>query len=130
MAETSENAVKSNKSIVPAKYGAKYKGGGSGELAIFINGQVRTKDGFDYDAFFELCEKNNVEEFQVTKFRNLVASRVHGSQGRARMTLRNLLATIARKNGHLHGLDGEQHALNIPKPAVSGAAAKAKQEAA
>jgi hypothetical protein len=42
------------------------------------------------------------------------------------MTLRNMLATIARKNGKLVGLNDEETAISLPKPALSGAAAAAK----
>jgi fructose-specific component phosphotransferase system IIB-like protein len=46
------------------------------------------------------------------------------------MTLRNMLATPARKNGKLVGLNGEEVAIDLPKPALTGAAAKAKDAAA
>jgi hypothetical protein len=130
-AETSADSAK--KSIVPAKYAGKYKDGGSDALAEFINDQCSGKDGFEYPAFFLLCRNNiagNLTEEKIAHYEGLVAEKAHGSQGRARMTLRNMLATICRKQGHLIGLDGEQHEINIPKPAVSGAAAKAKQEQA
>ena len=45
------------------------------------------------------------------------------------MTLRNMLATIARKNGKLVGLNGEEVAINLPKPTLTGAAATAKAAA-
>lgn len=120
-----EAEAKTTKSIVP--HGWKSKGD---ELSKFVDKQSTGKDGFEYSAFFMLCRKNGVAEDQVKKYEDVVASKAHGGQGRAKMTLRNLLATIARKNGKLVGLDGEEVAINIPKPAVSGAAAKAKETAA
>jgi hypothetical protein len=45
------------------------------------------------------------------------------------MTLRNMLATIVRKDGKLTGINGEVVELSLPKPALSGAAAKAKADA-
>jgi len=46
------------------------------------------------------------------------------------MTLRNMLATIARKNGQLKALDEGLVEVELPKVALAGAAAKAKQETA
>jgi hypothetical protein len=46
------------------------------------------------------------------------------------MTLRNLLASIARKQGHLVDLNGQEHPLNVPKPPTTGAARKAQETAA
>lgn len=117
------------KSIVPAKYGNKYKNGGSDALATFINDQCSGKEGFEYPAFFTLCRKNGLDETKVAHYEGLVAEKAHGSQGRARMTLRNMLATIARKDGKLVGLDGNETAIDLPKPALTGAAAAAKEAA-
>lgn len=125
-----DGEVKERKSIVPAKYGNKYKNGGTDELAQFINAQATGKEGFEYPAFFDLCRKNGLPEEKVALYEGQVAAKAHGSQGRARMTLRNMLATIARKNGKLVGLNGDETAINIAKPAVSGAAAKAQEQAA
>lgn len=112
------------KSIVPSKYAGKYKGGGSDELAEFIKSQCTGKEGFEFPAFFTLCRKNGLAEEQVSKYESQVNDKVHGAAGRARMTLRNMLATIARKEGKLKGIDGKEHDVNVPKAAVSGAAAK------
>src|SRR5580765_2355176 len=90
---------KKPKSIVPAKYAGRYKGGGSDSLADFINEQCKGKDGFEYPAFFELCRLNGVSEEQIQKYQEQIAEKRHGSQGRTRMTLRNMLATVARNNG-------------------------------
>lgn len=121
---------KANKSIVPNKYGDKYKGGGSDALAEFINTQAKGKDGFEYPAFFQLCKLNGLDEAKVDHYAGQVAEKRHGAQGRARMTLRNMLATLVRKNGKLVGLDGTEHELSLPKPAVTGAAAKAQEASA
>lgn len=118
-------------SIVPSKYGNKYRNGGSDELATFINDQCKNKDGdFEYTAFFELCRKNGLPEEKVAHYQTQIADNRHGAPGRARMTLRNMLATIARKNGKLVGLNGAETPIDIPKPAVSGAAAKTAGQSA
>lgn len=117
------------KSIVPAKYGNKYKNGGSDALATFINDQCTNEKEFNYANFFALCRKNGLPEEKVAHYENLVAEKAHGSQGRARMTLRNMLATIARKEGKLVGLDGNEIEIDLPKPALTGAAAAAKEAA-
>lgn len=121
--------AKSTKSIVPSKYAGKYKDGGSDALAEFIKGQCVGKDGFEFSAFFELCRKNGIAKEKVDHYESLVTNKAHGAEGRARMTLRNMLATPARKNGKLVALDGTEVAIDLPKPAVSGAAAKAKENA-
>lgn len=131
MGENAEAATeKTVKSIVPSKYSGKYKGGGSDALAEFIKSQCTGKDGFEFTAFFTLCRQNGLPEDKVAHYEKQVADKLHGAPGRARMTLRNMLATIARKNGKLVGLGGEEHAIDLPKPAVSGAAAKAQEAAA
>lgn len=124
-----EAEVKERKSIVPSKYGNKYKNGGSDALAEFINKECTGKEGFEYGAFFTLCRKNGIAEDKVAHYEGQVAEKRHGAQGRARMTLRNMLATLARKNGKLVGLNGDETAIDLPKPAVSGAAAAAQAAA-
>lgn len=121
-----------SKSIVPAKYGKKYRDGGSDELAKFINDQCfdAEKKEIDFTKYFKLCRDNGLDEAKVKSYEDLVATGARGSQGRARMTLRNMLATPARKNGHLVGLDGKKHAVKLEERAPSGAAAKAKEGAA
>jgi hypothetical protein len=120
------------KSIVPAKYAGKYKDGGSDVLAKFINEQCKGADGFDYAKFFDLCRENGLPKDKVDHYEAQVASKKLGSQGRARMTLRNMLATIARKDAKLKDLDGDEVDLVLPKVALTGAAkaAKDKQETA
>ncbi len=128
-ADNGAASAKVSKSIVPAKYAGKYTKGGSDELAKFINGQSSDQSGFVFASFFELCKKNGIAADQVQKYADQVAAKQRGSEGRARMTLRNMLATIARKNGKLVGLDGKEVSINLPKAAVSGAAAKAQESA-
>jgi len=119
---------KETKSIVPKKYAGRYKNGGSDELAEFIKAQCNTKDGFDFPTFFDLCRKNGLAEDKVAHYEGQVADKRHGAQGRARMTLRNMLATIVRKDGKLIGIDGQETALSLPKPTLSGAAKAAKEK--
>lgn len=107
-------APKSSKSIVPAKYGTKYRGGGSGELADFINKQCSSDKGFVFADFFTLARKNGVDEAKVAHYEGMVNRKEHGAQGRARMTIRNMLAPIARKQGHLVGLNDKKVKLDIP----------------
>lgn len=132
-ASAAAGSADTKKSIVPTKYAGKYKGGGSDALAEFIKGQATGKEGFEFQAFFSLCRANiggTLTEEKIKHYEDLVASKAHGAEGRARMTLRNMLATIARKNGELVGLDGNKHAVEVAKPTVSGAAAKAQETAA
>jgi hypothetical protein len=120
---------KKTKSIVPARYANRYKNGGSDPLAEFIKAQCNTKEGFGFPAFFALCRKNGLPEDKVAHYEQQVADNRHGAQGRARMTLRNMLATIVRKDGKLTGNDDAVAELSLPKPVLSGAAAKAKENA-
>ena len=128
--DTGNGETKVKKSIVPAKYAGKYKDGGSDDLAKFINEQCRGKEGFDYAKFFTLCRENGLPEDKVAMYEGQVEAKRLGSQGRARMTLRNMLATIVRKEGQLRDIDGEAVDIELPKVALTGAAAKAKQETA
>jgi hypothetical protein len=126
-ATTTETATE-RKSIVPAGWKSK-----KDALSEFINEQSSGKEGFEYPAFFALCRKNaegSLTEEKIAHYEGLVASGAHGAQGRAKMTLRNMLATVARKNGSLIGLNDEKTALDLPKPTVAGAAAKAQEAAA
>jgi hypothetical protein len=114
--------VKTTKSIVPSKYSGRYKNGGEDPLALFIKEQCATPEGFNFGKFFDLCSKNGIADEKVDHYRNQVAEKRHGAEGRARMTLRNMLATLVRKNGKAIGLDGSEVAINLPKPALTGAA--------
>jgi hypothetical protein len=119
-------AETAKKSIVPTKYAGKYKGGGSDALATFIKAQCGEGDKFEFTAFFELCTKNGIDAAKVEHYKKLVEDKAHGAEGRARMTLRNMLATPARKNGKLIGLDGAEHEVVIAKAPLTGAAAAAQ----
>jgi hypothetical protein len=119
--------VKKTKSIVPSKYSGRYKNGGEDPLALFIKAQCVDGGNFVFDRFFELCSKNGIVQEKVDHYKAQVAEKRHGAEGRARMTLRNMLATIVRKNGKAIGLDGSEVAIDLPKPALSGAAAKAAE---
>jgi len=123
-----EAEVKTTKSIVPSKYSGRYKNGGEDPLALFIKAQSVVDGNFSFDKFFELVARNGVPEEKVEHYRAQVAEKRHGAEGRARMTLRNMLATIVRKNGKATGLDGSEVAIDLPKPALTGAA-KAAAEA-
>ena len=127
---TADAGPKEKKSIVPAKYAGKYKGGGTDALGEFINSESTGKEGFEFTAFFALCRKNGLPEDKVAHYEGMVAEKIGGAAGRARMTLRNMLASIARKNGKLIKLNGDEQAIDLPKPAASGAAAKAAEDKA
>jgi hypothetical protein len=125
--EATEAPAQKTKSIVPSKYAGRYKNGGNDDLAKFINEVCRVKDGFSYEKFFDLCRKNGLPEDKVAHYEaQVITEKRLGSQGRARMTLRNMLATIARKEGGLKDLDGEEVPIEMPKTVLTGAAASAK----
>lgn len=128
--EAEVQTEKTTKSIVPAKYAGRYKGGGNDDLAFFINEQCKGQDGFDYNKFWQLCKDNGLPEDKVDHYAGQVAEKRLGSHGRSRMTLRNMLATIARKDGKLKNLAGELVEVKVEKAAVSGAAAKAQESKA
>ena len=123
--ETETVVEKTTKSIVPS--GWKSKGD---ELSKFINEQCSGKEGFEFSALFELCRKNGIPNEKIAKYEQAIADKQHGAPGRVKMTLRNMLATPARKNGKLVGLDGADVSVTIAKAALTGAAAKAKETAA
>jgi len=122
--------AKTTKSIVPSKYSGKYKNGGDDPLAVFIKAQCVEDSKFNFDKFFELCSKNGIAQDKVDHYRNQVTEKRHGAEGRARMTLRNMLATFARKNGKLVGLDDAEVEVNLPKVALTGAAKAAAEKTA
>ena len=121
--------AKTTKPIVPSKYSGRYKNGGEDALAQFIKAQCATEQGFSFDAFFDLCDKNGIAKEKVDHYQGQVKEKRHGAEGRARMTLRNMLATFARKNGKLVGLDGAEHEVVLPKAALTGAAKAAAEKA-
>ena len=126
--EQTATEAKTTKSIVPAKYAGRYKNGGTDELANFIKEQCMEDNTFSFDKFFDLMEKNGIAKDKVDHYASQVNEKRHGAQGRARMTLRNMLATFVRKNGKAIALDGSEVTVTLPKPALTGAA-KAAQEA-
>lgn len=115
------------KSIVPSKYAGKYKGGGSGVVPEFIKSQAYTDGNLVLESFFSLCTVNEIPADKVDHYRQLVADKAQGSAGKARMTLGNMLAAKARKQGFLLDQSGKQVPLDVPKPALGGAAAKAAE---
>ena len=119
---------KTTKSIVPSKYSGRYKNGGEDALAQFIKAQCSDEKGFSFDKFFELCSANGIAQDKVDHYKAQVAEKRHGAEGRARMTLRNMLATFARKNGKLVGLDGAEAEVSLPKVALTGAAKAAAEK--
>jgi hypothetical protein len=125
--ETTETEPKTTKSIVPSKYSGRYKNGGEDELAQFIKAQCVVEGNFSFDKFFELCSANGLPQEKVDHYKGQVGEKRHGAEGRARMTLRNMLATIVRKNGKAIGLDGSEVPVNLPKPALTGAAKAAAE---
>jgi len=130
--QTTENTTlapaKTTKSIVPSKYAGKYKNGGDDPLAQFIKSQCVEEGNFSFAKFFQLCRDNGLPEEKVAHYEGQVAEKRHGAEGRARMTLRNMLATIVRKDGKAKGLDGVEVELNLPKPALTGAAKAAAEK--
>lgn len=120
-AETVETAAK--KSIVPSKYNNKYKAGGD-TVSQFIKSQTEGS----LESTFALCRKNGIPEDKVKHYEALFADKAnnHGIEGRARMTLGNMLRSKARKEGKLLSLAGDAvEFTDLPKPVVSGAAAAA-----
>jgi hypothetical protein len=122
--------AKTTKSIVPSKYSGRYKNGGDDPLAVFIKAQCTAEGKFDFEKFFQLCLKNGVAKDKVDHYRNQVTEKRHGAEGRARMTLRNMLATFVRKNGKAVGLDDQEVEISLPKPALTGAAKAATEKPA
>lgn len=122
-----EIETKERKSIVPEKYAGKMN---NDELAQFINNQCTGKEGFEFGAFFELCKANGLDESKVAHYKSLVDEKVQGGAGRARMTLRNMLAARARKEGKLKGLNGKNVTITMPVKEATGAAKAAKEKAA
>lgn len=127
--EAAPTEAKTTKSIVPSKYAGRYKNGGEDELAVFIKGQCVTQEGFSFDKFFDLCLKNGIAEDKVAHYKGQVTEKRHGAEGRARMTLRNMLATFVRKNGKAITLDGSEVPVSLPKATLTGAAKAAQDRA-
>jgi hypothetical protein len=121
-----EGEVKTTKSIVPAKYAGKYKDPANDDaLRTFIKEQTYENGKVNLDKFYELCLANGVPAEQVTKYKTQTDAKVGGASGRAVMTLRNLMSTVARKGEGMKGLDGKTYDVKIAKAALTGAAADA-----
>lgn len=119
--------AKESKSIVPAKYAGKYKGGGQGPTSDFIRQVCGEGDKFEFPAFFQLCEKNGIPKEQIDKYKGEVEEKKNGANGRARMTLGNMLRAIARKNQKLVALNGDEY--EVPEPAIKPSGAVAAKQA-
>ena len=116
--------AKVTKSIVPARYAGRYKGGGSDALAAFINEQCKDDKGnFSFDRFWDLCTANGIADAEVNKYKVQVEDKVNGAAGRARMTLRNRLAAIIRKTGKAVDMNGDEQDLDVPSPTAKKEAA-------
>lgn len=126
---TKATAPKTTKSIVPSKYAGRYKNGGEDPLAVFIKEQCVAEGNFSFAKFFELCRKNGLPEDKVAHYEGQVTTKRHGAEGRARMTLRNMLATIVRKDNKAITLEGAEAEVVLPKPALTGAAKAAADKA-
>lgn len=118
------------KSIVPAKYAGKYKGGGQGPTSDFIRKVCGEGDKFEFSAFFDLCRKNGLPEDKVALYEGQVAAKTNGANGRARMTLGNMLRAKARKEKKLVDLNGAEWDVPEEPVKVSGAAAAQQDKAA
>jgi len=129
MSDEQTTEAKTTKSIVPSKYAGRYKNGGEDPLAVFIKEQCNVDGNFSFDRFFELCSANGIAQEKVDHYKGQVAEKRHGAEGRARMTLRNMLATFVRKNGKAVGLDGNEVEITLPKTPLTGAAKAAAEKA-
>jgi len=127
--EPAAEEKKATKSIVNARYVGKYKKGGNDDLAVFINEQCTDEKThvFDWAKFFDLCranglgEKEGVDHYQE----QVLVEKRNGAAGRARMTLRNRLAAIVRRDKRLKGLDGDLFDINLPALPKVGVAKEA-----
>jgi hypothetical protein len=126
--EATPAPAKTTKSIVPSKYAGRYKNGGEDPLALFIKQQCVEDGNFSFPKFFDLCRKNGITEEKVAHYEGQVAEKRHGAEGRARMTLRNMLATLVRKNNKATGLDGVEVEVTLPKVQLTGAAKAAAEK--
>lgn len=125
-------ATTEKKSIVPPKYNdGRYKNGGNDPLAEFIKGIAYDKGELVESTFFELARKNiggSLTEEKIAHYEAQCTDKRQGAAGRARMTIGNMLRSIARKQGFLLNLSGDKVEITgLAKPAVSGAAAKAQE---
>lgn len=113
-AEAVDDEPKVKKSIVPNKYAGKYKKPAD-ELAVFIEVHCNNGDKFDSSKFFDLCRANGIDEAHIKPYEMAVNAKEHGAIGRARMTLRNRLASVVRKEKGLrvHTGDAIAHPVHL-----------------
>lgn len=111
----STDPAKESRSVVPAKYAGKYKNGGEGPTSEFIKAQCGEGDKFEFPAFFQLAAKNGIDEAKIANYKSAVDAKTNGANGRARMTLGNMLRALARKNQKLVGLNGKDVAVAEPQ---------------
>ncbi len=119
----STDAPKESRSVVPAKYAGKYKNGGEGATSEFIKSQCGEGDKFEFPAFFSLCRINGIPDDKVGLYEGQVAEKKNGANGRARMTLGNMLRAKARKDQKL--LDLKKKEVAVAEPALPKAEKKA-----
>jgi hypothetical protein len=120
-----DEAPKKSKSIVPAKYAGKYKGAAD-ELSKFIAEQLIVDNKSDITRLFALCRANGIADEHIAPYEKAIAEKARGAEGRTRMTLRNRLATLVRKNGKLTDLEGAEVALTVAPLPVRAAKADEK----
>lgn len=132
-AAQTENETKTPKSIVPSKFNdGRYKNGGSDPVAEFIKAKAYDKGQVVLSSLYALARANGIAEEQVAKYeaQTEVEKPAQGAAGRARMTIGNMIRAKARKNGKLVDLSGNEELFEgLAKPALSGAAASAKENA-
>lgn len=108
-----------SKSIINTKKYS-YKRGQGSPTALFIEQHCVPTEGdsknqLDFDAFFTLCEKNELPQEKIDNFRKQIAENAHGAPGRARMTLGNMLAAKARKDQALVDPKGKKQKVEQPQ---------------
>lgn len=98
-------------SIINEKYKGKYKGA-SDPIGELINAQcVGTQEGnkgINLDDLFAMAENNHIGGDKIAEFKGQVGQK--NATGRLRMTIGNMLRSIAIKRGGLFGADGKWHA--------------------
>lgn len=116
--DQTETQTAPSKSIVPSKYSGKYRTDKT-ELAKFIDTQTKGEDGkLSTDNLFALARANGIAEDKLTRYIDSVASGAHGAAGRSRMSIGNMLRSVAKKEGNLSDLQGQAHPLVIDEAPV------------
>ncbi len=97
--------------IVSSKYAGKL---GADSLAKFVAEECKDDQGKqDHSRFFKLCRANGLPEEKVSHYEEQVLTEKRkGAPGRARMTLRNMLAGKLRNEGYLFGNDGIKYPID------------------